>query len=82
LPPQAPLVVGEPAPPLFSKPRIAWGYSEDVPEDFDADHFSTGGYKADLAKEVIRDLVRKYMPELLLCLIGINDFSVWPAHVI
>lgn len=60
---------------MFQKPRIDWGYADDVPKDFDADHFSTGGYKAYLAKEVIRDLVKKYQPELILCLIGINDFS-------
>lgn len=76
LPPQPPLVIGDPAPPLFSKPRIAWGYAEAVPKDFDADHFSTGGYKASLAKEVIRDLVKKYQPDIVLSLIGINDF-IW-----
>lgn len=77
LPPQPPQVFGDPALPLFSKPRIPWGYADAVPKDFDADHFSTGGYKAVLAKEVIRDLAIKYQPDIVLSLLGINDFSAY-----
>lgn len=76
LPPQPPPVIGDPGPPLFAKPRLPWGYADAVSKDFDADHFSTGGERAALVKDVIRSMVKNYQPDLMLCLLGINDF-IW-----
>lgn len=73
--PQPPRFPDEPLP--LPPPRLAWGYAKDVSSDFDCRHFSTSGYQAKQAKEVIAQVVRAAEPTMMLLMLGFNDIGWW-----
>ncbi|EME88801.1 uncharacterized protein MYCFIDRAFT_110024, partial [Pseudocercospora fijiensis CIRAD86] len=56
-------------------PRIEWGYAENASKSFDAHHFATSGYKAELARHAVAAQVKANDPDLLLIMLGYNDLQ-------
>ncbi|RMY56208.1 hypothetical protein D0863_13055 [Hortaea werneckii] len=78
MPPQPPrLGFGEPEEPEDSETTVkADGkYAADVPADFQGNHFSGWGWQLGQAKDMIRDVVSAYQPDLVLTLLGFNDIG-------
>ncbi|KAF7191971.1 hypothetical protein HII31_06616 [Pseudocercospora fuligena] len=76
--PEAPLAPGELTSvpnDINDYPRIAWGYAEAASKSFDAHHFSTSGYKAELARDAIAAQVKAHDPDILLIMLGYNDLA-------
>ncbi|KAI6795668.1 hypothetical protein KC363_g1638 [Hortaea werneckii] len=77
-PPQPPrLGSDEPEEPEDSESTVkADGkYAVDVSADFQGNHFSGWGWQLGQAKDMIRDVVSVYKPDLILTLLGFNDIG-------
>lgn len=71
--PKPPRLQGEPEP-APGPPRTSGAYAADA-EDFDSDHFAVWGRQAFQDKELIKEQVTTYEPDLLLVGLGFNDMG-------
>ncbi|GGS09851.1 hypothetical protein GCM10010269_56170 [Streptomyces humidus] len=72
--PQPPHVQGEPSSVSAAGPAVSGRYAEGA-LPFDSDHFSVWGRQAAQAKNLIREQVALYQPDLLLVGLGFNDLG-------
>lgn len=81
MPPQPPrLCSDEPEKPEDSESiaRADGKYAADVPADFQGTHFSGWGWQLGQAKDMIRDVVDAYQPDLVLTLsVSLTDVPHW-----
>lgn len=71
-PPSPPLLQGESAP--VGRPRTTGAYAAQM-APFDSQHFAVWGRQAAQAKELIREQVAVWQPDLLLVGLGFNDLG-------
>lgn len=74
-PPSPPRLQGEPEP-AAGPPRTGGRYAPEA-ASFDSDHFAVWGRQAAQAKQLIREQVATYQPDVLLVGLGFNDMGWW-----
>lgn len=73
-PPQPPVIASDPVIDN-SGPRTFGRYAADVSADFDSNHFAASGRAVAQVKDVIRQQVETYQPDMLLVLSVASDYT-------